>query len=76
MSPSLAVAIIVLLDVAIVIAILSILGWGLRAHRRDLLHGRFLGRRRVADRRRLDRAVPAHGERRRGQRRAGGPLTA
>jgi hypothetical protein len=76
MSTSLAVAINIVLDAGIVIAILSVLGWRIRAQTRDTMHARFVERRRGADRREVDRPVPADAERRRAQRRASGPLTA
>ncbi len=76
MSTSLTVAINIILDAGIVIAILSVLGWGIRHQTRHMMHSRSVERRRGSDRRRVDRPLPAHAERRRAQRREGGPLTA
>ncbi len=76
MNMSSAVALNVVLDVAIVAIILSVLAWGIRAHARDLKQIRYGERRRGVDRRQVASPVPAHAERRRGQRRSGRPLTA
>jgi hypothetical protein len=67
---SLAVAINIILDVGIVLAILAVLVWGMRAQVRDLkmLSGE---RRDGTERRRVARRFPAHAERRAVERRGG-----
>jgi hypothetical protein len=74
MSTSFAVAINVVLDTAIVVAILAVLGWGMRAQVRDM-RLQFVERRRESERRRSGRGIPAHGERRT-ERRRGQTVTA
>ena len=70
MSPSLATVINVVLDAAIVIAIVSLLVWGILANRRDGFRLGVAERRQGRDRRRAARPRPAGPERRRGDRRA------
>jgi hypothetical protein len=70
MSPSLSTIINVVLDAGIVLAILSVLVWGIVTHRRDVLGRLFTERRRGVDRRRVVQPRPVHAERRRAERRA------
>jgi hypothetical protein len=74
MTESLSIAMIVVLDVAIVAAILALLVWGLVAHRRDVRRLEFVERRRGVDRRRMTGRVATHQERRRDDRRASRPV--
>ena len=67
MTMSSVVAINVILDAAIVIAILAVLGWGMRAQFRDM-RAPWAQRRRVGERRRHARPMPPHAERRESQR--------
>ena len=73
MSPSLATIINIVLDAAIVIAIVSLCAWGIVANRRDSLRLGFVERRRGRDRRASSQPRPAGSERRGGERRAPRP---
>jgi hypothetical protein len=73
-SSSTAVALNIVLDTAIVFAILAVLVWGIRAQVRDLSPQ--VRERRGAERRHAVRAVPAQADRRRAERRSGRPATA
>jgi hypothetical protein len=76
MSMSSAVAINIVLDIGIVVAILSVLGWGMRAQVRDMKAPFVVERRRRRERRAAERVGSGHPERRRGERRGSGPVTA
>lgn len=74
MTSSLATAINVVLDGGIVVAIVSLLGWGIRDQRRHERRLTFVERRRGVDRRRRVTPFPAQAERRASDRRVGRPI--
>ncbi len=75
MSATTAIIINVVLDIGIVVAIVSHLGFASRGQA-QLLTAEVRERRRGRERRRQPRPVPAHAERRRTERRTGYPVTA
>ncbi len=76
MTTSLTVALDVVLDTAIVVGILSVLRWGMRAQIRDMKAMELAERRLGGDGRQTARPVRTHAEQRHEQRRESGPLTA